>query len=355
MKLIEIKEWNDFKKIENLKGNDYIFVKVYLTTFKGTIDAIDLRNFSGTIDLSFAYPQKFYKVTVRTSDIKKVQGLFKNVGKTQILMNQDVFLKITYDVKKKRVLVATEKDILEAVFKYPLENLVLDCQNDIVIRRDINIPATFSIETNGFMVFWPREQKIKTEKNCKNPIYYDRLVKAKEINDLKVLEQITEGVPVVLFQNDFKNFACSSLDLTRFQGDLYLLGNGFCLSKGVILQNQESLGLISLLHPYANLFVKDLTLENLVFQGKHPLYCGGILGTRANLGMQGPEGQILFQNCVVKNCVFPKAFLENHVFLGNEMLESQMINCSFSNVYAQKKALYQTKIEWDYPLSLKRK
>lgn len=353
MKLIEIREWKDFRKLENLKGKDYIYVKVYITATKGIIDAVDLQHFSGTIDLSFAYPQKYYKVSVRTNDIKKVQGLFKNVGRARIVMSQNVFLNLAYVYQEKHVDVKTEKDILQAILKHPLENLVLDLKNDLVIQRDIDIPSTFTFQTNKFMIFAPRKENFCSRMNPL--IYYDHLVKVQDVQDLKTLKQISTGTTVVLFQNDLTNFVMPSLNLAHFQGDLYLLGNGFRLSNGVVLQKDESLGFISELHPYANLLVKDFTLENISFKGNKPNYCGGILGTRTSKGMQSPEGQILFQNCIVKNCVFPKAYMENHVFLGNEMLESQMKNCSFVNVYADKKVLRQTKVEWDYPLSLKRK
>ena len=111
MKLIEIQTWDELeKKLNDLKGKNSLYIKIKCKDRRATIKVIDLKNFSGSIDISFEN-DCFYNLTVLT-DNRKINAFFTNANKTVVVIDKRPFLKIDYKKQVvKPIVIHGEKEI----------------------------------------------------------------------------------------------------------------------------------------------------------------------------------------------------------------------------------------------------
>lgn len=341
MRLIEINHWKELnEKLQNLKGKEYLYVKINGVSRTGWTKAIDLKKFKGTLDITFANSKKFYFLEVQAPENVKMQNLFFNSEKATILLNCPGVLKIDYvPLPKQTVAITNETDLNQPV--YP--NDILTSNEDLVLTKKILLEK--KIDVLGHKVFLSSKHKALQE-NFLNAqfIYYDQLLEIQNISDWYALEKLTNGTTVVLVKNDIEILKMKALNLSKYSGDLYILGNHHFLQNGIIFFSNAS-GFIEELHPYANLYIKDLNFQNLMFLGENPSYCGTILGQRNKKGYQSPEGNIYLENCWISDINLPNAFINTDVFIGDNQLPYTLIDSGASKVYIDEKRIYPSRIE----------
>ena len=82
MKLIEITTWSEFhKKLKDIKGNEYVYVKILCQERKGKIEAVDLQKFKGTLEINFPNTNKAFLLEVSHPVDSSIREFFYNSNK----------------------------------------------------------------------------------------------------------------------------------------------------------------------------------------------------------------------------------------------------------------------------------
>lgn len=346
MKLIEITTWSEFhKKLKDIKGNEYVYVKILCQERKGKIEAVDLQKFKGTLEINFPNENKAYLLEVSYPVDSSIREFFYNGNKASVTMNYHGILKLVYHAIPKKTIAISNVEQLQKKVNKPDKNRSLVLTNDLLFA---NMPCKMQekIDAAGFKVIMPkRDIALSSYFINAQFVFYDSYLEVKKVEDLYTLENFSHEDVVVALHNDLKNFIMRPLDLSEYYGNLYIFGNRFSINNGRILVSSSSGGLIGELHPYANLYIENLGFEKLVFCGNKPTYCGTVLGMRTKSGYQSPEGHIVLKNCWVKNVLMPESYLHTDVFVGDTSIDYDLVDvCSFQ-VFANKREIYPTKNE----------
>ena len=346
MKLIEITTWSEFhKKLKDIKGNEYVYVKILCQERKGKIEAVDLQKFKGTLEINFPNTNKAFLLEVSHPVDSSIREFFYNSNKASVTMNYRGILKFVYRAIPKKIVAMSNVEQLQKEVNKPDKNRSLVLANDLLFT---NMPCKMQekIAAAGFKVFMPkRDIALSSYFINAQFVFYDSYLEVKKVEDLYTLENFSHEDVVVALHNDLKNFIMRPLDLSKYCGNLYIFGNHFSMNNGRILVSSSSGGLIGELHPYANLYIENLGFEKLVFRGNKPTYCGSVLGMRTKSGYQSPEGHIVLKNCWVKNVLMPESYLHTDVFVGDTSIDYDLVDvCSFQ-VFANKREIYPMKNE----------
>lgn len=314
MRLIEIQYWNELEeKLANLKGKDYLYIKIKCKKKKATINAINLKKFSGTIDICFEN-DGVYEITVLTDDNKN-NTFFTNAHKVVIVVDKRPFLKLNYKkIEVKPRAIHSEEEILG-------DNLPMVITENICLTKTLPNLNERQIDGNNFTVYLSKDNinDVKYFYNA-NFIIYDRIISVNEAKDFYKLREINQGNVLVVLNKSITNFAMKSVDLINFTGNLYLLGNHNCLNNGTIFNVGQNVGLFGTVNPCANIYIENLGMNHLRFAGKISHYCGCFIGSRDTTKFYSREGNLFFRNCYVKNCALPKPIIEKGVLVGNPNL-----------------------------------
>ncbi len=335
MKLIEIQTWDELeKKLNDLKGKNSLYIKIKCKDRRATIKVIDLKNFSGSIDISFEN-DCFYNLTVLT-DNRKINAFFTNASKTVVVIDKRPFLKIDYKRQvAKPIVIHSEKEIRN-------DNLPMLLANNICLtRRMLTGLKEKQINGNNYVVYINKDNIYDTKYfyNC-HFVIYDKIIFINEAKDFAQLKKIRQGNILVFVNQSISRFAMKSVDLISFSGNLYLLGNNHCLKNGTIFNSSKNAGLFGTINPSANIWIEDFGLDHLIFAGKIPLYFGAFVGNRETNKFYSNDGKVIFKNCYVKNCLLQESFIETGVLVGNPNIDYEFIDFFAYNNFCNKKAIY---------------
>lgn len=334
MRLIEIQSWNELEeKLANLKGKDYLYIKIKCKKKKATINAINLKQFSGTIDICFDN-DGVYEITVLT-DCNKNNTFFTNVNKVAIVVDRRPFLKLNYKkIEVKPRAIHSEEEILD-------NNIPMVLTENVCLTKTLPKLSERQINGNNFVVYLSKDNinDVKYFYNA-NFIIYDKIIFINEVKDFYTLKEIRKGNILVVLNKSISNFAMKSVDLIEFTGNLYLLGNDNYLKNGTIFNKGKNVGLFGSVNSCANIYIENLGMNHLIFAGKVPYYCGCFIGNRETTKFYSREGELFFKNCYVKNCVLPKPIIENGVLVGNPNLYYGFVNILASDNFCGSKEIY---------------
>lgn len=282
MRRIDIKDQNDFKLLEQLKGLDTIFLKIMTKNMPRELMAFDLSQFNGTIVISFLYPQ-FHKLKVKTDSWDNYY-IFKNVGKTLISFQENVLFSIKYDQRENRYAV---KDVQEKLRKIQVEA----------------IPC-------------------------------DKIIRIKKKEHLARLNDLVDGSIYVDVNTDIENELIPAISLKNFTGKLCIDGHGHVISHCTI-ENGENGGLITDINSQGSLVINNFHIENCRFLGKCN-YSGAFLGSRdMKKGYASSPALVVIVNCSVKKCKFTRAKY-NGAFIGKWDEFISVLNCYHSDNVTRK-------------------
>ncbi|MCI8394665.1 MAG: hypothetical protein HFH86_04220 [Bacilli bacterium] len=335
MKLIELKQEHDLQKLKNLKGKDYIFLKVYASFEPDFIEAIDLVNFSGTLDVSFENKDlKPCFVYMESNSSRK--WIFQNINKVDIIMPPKIKTNIKYTQLETEYHVKSEKDFQNIVLCRPVsDDLVIYLEQDLVLDRIswealAKYSGKIQIEGNRHKIYVSDENFKNILEHSSNislqgcqVILVDQVIRVFEYQDLLVLFSLKNGRVVINIENDLSRFEMASITLNQFLGSLIILGNDHTISNCIIKSNSYNAGLISSIHPTSNLEVSHLTFQHIQISSlRSVLYSGVILGQRvvkSNSTIKQKHfmpGRISFDNCHIIGAKIPVALKKSGTFVG---------------------------------------
>ncbi len=353
MRLIEIKTWNEFhEKLKDIKGNEYVYVKILCKERKGKIEAVDLKKFKGTLEINFPDENKIYLMEISHPIDCSIREFFYNGDKACVTMNYHGTLKFGYHVIPKKTIAISNEQQLQKEMNKATENCDFVLKNNLLLKKSFKIKK--QINAAGFKVLLSKNDMALAPYFINAQfVFYDDYLEVKKPEDLYMLENFFYGDVVVVLNSDLKNFIMRPINLSKFCGNLYILGNHFSLNNGRILVPSLSGGLIGELHPYANLYVENLGLEHLIFCGNKPNYCGTVLGMRTKSGYQSPEGRIVLKKCWAKNIKMPDSYFHTDVFVGDTSIDYDLEDVYSFQVFKNRKEIYPIKND-DNGLRLKK-
>ena len=324
MRRIELHHTNDLDRLRNLVGNEYIFVKVFHTFAPSIIRGIDLKKFSGTIDVDFEKGGHFPCV-VKVDENATRRFLFMNVEKAEILMPRH----LTYSVKYQEISnhffffsIGDFRKVQENVDGQ--QQIVLHFQDDVCLESfplDFleNYSGKIRIIGDDHQMFLKNGSAWKdfldnhrvTVENF-SIVLVDQIIFVKTAKDLEKISNLTTGKIAVSICNDIKNFRMESIQLSKFRGSLYILGHKKRIQDVCIRSFNKTHGFISSISPASDLKIYNLSFQNV--KSEHLGECkeaGVFLGKRGFVSDEVQShfvpGQILFSNCSVKNARLPYA------------------------------------------------
>ncbi len=352
MRLIEITKWSEFhKKLQNIKGNEYIYVKILCQERKGKIEAVDLQRFKGTLEINFPNSNFAYFLNVCYPAGCSVREFFYNDDKTCIIMNYRGVLKFNYqELPKKIIAIFNEQQLLNEMDKME-QNCSLVLANDLFLKKCV-LKTSEKIDAAGFKVYLSKNDCFLSNAFFNAQfVFYDHFLEIKKPEDWYILEKFSDGDLVVSVKNDLQNFAMRPINLANFSGNMYILGNGFSMNNVKVFFSNNSCGFIGELHPYANLYIENLGFKNFTFEGNKPVYCGTVLGSRVKHGYQSPEGKVFIRNCLIRNILLPESYLHTDVLVGDDSLDYDLEDVHSYQVFANRRAIFPGRVK---AFSLKR-
>jgi len=336
---IEIRCLEDFNALQNINPMTSLFLYFSSHFNLKKMKAIDMSKFKSTVYLSFEEANVRKKFHIYTNANKKV-AFFENLNLNQVVFlskSKVDFQYHSYEKKKEVRSVSNEKELLKAILEY-LDNslLVISLKKDIVITKDI--PSIFKdipCIANDHMIFSKKEHPVTHPDIFTQCV--DGIIDISEVQDFYSLECLESGNYVVSIKNNFKNFVIKALSLENFTGSLYILGNHHKLENGTIFSNNNGVGLISSLHPYSNIFIRDLSLSQLTFE--EALWNGGFVGYRNVIQNKycSPIGKVCLENCVLSDSVFLGKTCSP--FMGKTDEGFYLRNSKYQNIQTKTKTL----------------
>lgn len=350
------------KALENLnKISSREDVKIIITSAIQSVEAVDLTDFKGNIYVSFENPSSFIQCFTKGCRETKRVLFFENVNdQTRILYPNDVTIKYTFcDGPFIHYL---KNNITFQIFQNYVDRHE---SNQVVLASDLLLSDIPSLDLSYFKgcieifghfhtVYYINSENPqllginapKADIKEKNIEYQkvDQIIKIYCIKDFDKLREITSGNIVVQIQNDIKNNAMKSVDLSNFVGTMKILGNGCVLENIAISSSNEGLGLISKIHPYANLYIENLELKhiNVIATTRKIIGMVGFRKIFENHSFASPNGIICFKNCQANFDLFPNKitaedFLIGIMDSGVKFLDKENNLTSFSDVFYEER------------------
>ena len=332
MKRIEIHHKKDLEKLKEIKGKEYIFLKIYPEFNHCTLEAIQLPNFYGTIDISFEESNKPFFYKILASSKQNTVAFFENVRNYQVHTSRNVVVKFNYLIQQITKYVSNMKQLEEAINDPKIKSIVI--KNDLVITNQL--PTTNKEINVNYNVIYITQENVKKLPFLKNSRIelVDKIFLINDIEDLSQLSELTNEKVVVSIEKDFTNFELASISLENFTGVMYFLGNEHKLSNGVI-RGRRRVGLFSKVHNYGSIFFQDFSLEKIKYTGSSTTFIGGFLGARKGISQNyyaSSKGQIEFSNCHIKNCFFC-VYGRVNPFVGKPEEDFCFYSCSVKNLH----------------------
>lgn len=336
---ITIHSLEDFNSLRNINPQVSLFLHFASSFPKEKIKAIDMKNFKSSIYLSFDEPNVRKRFSIYTNQKKKF-AFFENIDPKQITFLSKANVEFQYhsleEIKSVQK-VSNEKELLKAIQEYLKNpNTYISFTKDIVVTKALSelfhaIPCV----SNGNILYSKVENPIN-HPNIKNCIV-DGIIHISSVQDFYSLENLTQGTFVVQISNNLRNFALKAISLENFTGTLYILGNSHKLKDGMILANKEGVGLISCLHPYTNIFIRDLSLAHITFEESK--FNGGFIGYRKEIKNKfcSPPGKILLQNCMLSDSCFKGETITP--FMGQMSENMEIDSSTFHNIKTKTQIL----------------
>ena len=272
MQRINIKTKEDFEKLRNLKGKETIYVTVDLDS-SCSMEAISLKNFSGTIELFFPRKTKATLFRVKSQNEKKARYFFTDIERSRIGMNGSSQIKWDYIVTNTEFYVKDEKEIIKHL-KKDLPEISFHLEKDMVFNTLDTFGKKVHIIGDGHRLFWKNPNTSIDFQDTK-VIQVDDILKVRYPKDLKTISKYQTETVVVSFQNSICYVNIDAISLFNFTGTMYVLGNGYAIRESSIRSSLKYLGLFSIIHPYTNLYIEDLNLEDVILSGKNATVIGG--------------------------------------------------------------------------------
>ncbi len=334
MQRIEVSNLKDLLKMEKIKGNETLYVKVKSSFKNGNFSAIDMQNFSGNIYLSFENPYSFRKFQIQIYSKNNHVAFFEHITSNQVCLESNSVY-FSYQLVPRVFKVQSEQEFWEAIKKgMPQEKIEISLQRDLIITKTIPKTAqNMTIFGNNHRVFCNKSNKVLPVIRDAEVVKVDQIVSIHQASDWKKLEKIHSGLIVASLENDISNFEMKSISLAKFTGSLLLLGNSHTLKNGVISSTGKNLGMISEIHPYANLYVSNLVIDHVLYQGS-ATHAGSILGSRGSYEecpFASFKGCISIQNCHIEATKFLEVEQVNP-FVGNIDEFVDILYCTCSKV-----------------------
>ena len=344
MQGISIKTKEDFEKLRNLKGKETIYVTVDLNT-SCSLEAISLKNFSGTIELFFPRKTKATLFRVKSQNEKKARYFFTDIERSRIGMNGSSQIKWDYIVTNTEFYVKDEKEIIKHL-KKDLPEISFHLEKDMVFNTLDTFGKKVHIIGDGHRLFWKKPNTSIDFQDTK-VIQVDDILKVRYPKDLKTISKYQTETVVVSFQNSICYVNIDAISLFNFTGTMYVLGNGYAIRESSIRSSLKYLGLFSIIHPYTNLYIEDLNLEDVILSGKNATVVGGFLGMtyKTDHYMSYP-GHVVISNCKIKDSKFlVKSFDFADPIIGLLEENQEVIHCDASHILFQN---VETKEEKEY-------
>ncbi len=335
MRRIDIKNKGDFNKLKNLNGNDMVFVKFAKEISSFQMDAISLKQFKGSLMLSFEEKEKMrvFKINVRPNT--KRNYFFEDATKVSIQIDPLTNVRFEYIPKVLSFHIKKENELKEVLNTYENEEVTVYLEQDIVLEK-ANI-RNKKIKVIGNYHKLIVKKGIPLEKfdiNEMNLLVVDEIVSIYQAYDLKKCENFTDEVVVVIFKNGIMNENIPSIELKNFTGTMIVLGNHFSIINSNIISSSKFMGLFSYIHPYGSLKIYDLNIKNCTFHGENCTVIGGFLGMSHTIPSMysSPLGVIEMNGCTIQNSLFLSSKFENvKPFIGIECSHFELLSCCCEN------------------------
>ncbi len=350
MRRVELRHEKDLEQLQNLKGNEYIFLKVYKSFFPCSISAVDLKKFKGTMDVDIE-DVSCVRGVIKVPTGHSKRFIFTNIENSEILLPRKQLSAMKYQNIKSSFKIQSEKDLEYVSNNICNQNsIVLHLIDDIAIESfPIHFLKSYAgkvIIDGGNHYFYVKKELWEAfqanyqvvVKNLKL-VYVDQFLSIKTKEDLQNLGQLKSGRVVANVCNDISNFSMDSICLENFVGSLIILGHNKKLQNIHIRSFDNTHGFISSINPVSDLKIYQLSFQNIT--GKHMGECreaGVILGKRGDVSKEALShfmpGQILFSNCSVKSSLLPDSTFYG-TFVGQSDDEMDFDNCYDFFVYSK--------------------
>ena len=205
MRLIEINTWGEFhKKLKDIKGNEYVYVKILCQERKGKIEAVDLQKFKGTLEINFLNENKMYLFEVSHPVDFSVREFFYNSNKACVTMNYRGVLKFVYRAIPKKTIAISSVEQLQKEINKTDKNRSLVLTNDLLFKN-ASCKTKEKIDAAGFKVFMPkRDIALSSYFINAQFVLYDSYLEVKKVENLYTLENFSHEDVVVALHNDLK-------------------------------------------------------------------------------------------------------------------------------------------------------
>lgn len=321
MRLICINKIEDFDQLRNLKGKEYLYIKIGNFYLGNPMNAIDLADFEGTLDISFESCKTLTRMHILTPNNKDNYAFFVHPGKTNIIVNEQDNVFYQYHVISKLISIHNENELQAVVAHYHQDNMSIELVNNLILTNPIVIPKGLRIIGHHKMIYIPQKDDEKNYANILDAeiVKYDSYIKIKNKDELAYLGDIANGNVVVSIHNNIDNFDMSGIYLKEFYGNLYIEGNGHSLGHGFIHSYQNYNGLITELMEGSSLRIANLGLNQIDYLGDS-YYTGGFLGSHfdEHAKQHMYPGNVTIINCPVINCHFDTAEYGVGIYVGHE-------------------------------------
>lgn len=354
MRRVELHQTSDILQLENLKGDEYIFLKIYKSFHPSILSAINLKKYSGTIDISFEDKKSKHECTVWTESSLSRNFIFKNIEKANILLPRQENWKIKYKNVLTNFRISSGKHF-EKVAKdlKEQEKVIWQIDDDIAMN---DFPFGFFKNYHGKIIlkgnqhtFYLKQtdlwQKFLQEHEvCVENLSIalaDHIFHIQKGEDFGIIKDLLKGNSVISISKDLKDFTMNSLSLSTFYGNIVILGHNHSLKNVTIRATHPQIsGFITSISPTSNLVISNLTLENISFQhSENCKHAGVFLGKRVevpeNMTAHFMPGFVRLINCHTKHAVIPKA-KNMGALIGKSDDQMEWINCSATAIMNQQ-------------------
>ncbi len=335
MKRVDIFQIKDFEKLENLTGNDSIFLKIHKEFRPSKISAISLKNFYGAITIDVESKGYFSVFKVYGNNKKNMLYFFEDTKNTNLFINErDV--SFFYFENQREYDVKNEKEFQKIFSKENNEKTLIHLKNDLVLKQ-VNFERKCIIDGENHRLFIEKElfQRVPFVYKNVELILVDKVFYINRKEDLLRLENLTHETVVASFRNSLMDLEFRSISLKDFTGTLYLLGNNYSIIDSIVKSNTKCLGLFSVIHPYGNLYIENLNLKNVKLIGEFATTVGCFLGRKKSFEnlYQSVLGVTSIENSNIEQIeIYCKNYMFLNPYVGYIKENLEIINSSCSNI-----------------------
>ena len=243
MKEIILTNAKDFHQLEELKGKEYIIIILSKKLNLQKIEAINLKNFKGTIEIKLEDPKTKLQLNVITTNPKKTYLFFYATTKVTLLNHAGN--KVSYNYIKEQ-----EFDKESSIYNLIQHSDAIEMEQNLVLNTLLPNLSKLPINGNGYCIYATKHiiNILKQNKNCQNVSFFqaDVIIPIRKMQDFHQLENYSTETVVLNLENDLGWDTWKPLNLEHFYGTLIILGNNKKIEELKIEDsNSNSIGLIS--------------------------------------------------------------------------------------------------------------